>query len=84
MKEKQNSPVVVTEGAFSIVGSIIKEHHLTDRIDILSAVCDDLEKRFPPEKLEKSLSRMHMSTTDEILYIIDLYLMNQRLKALAA
>lgn len=84
MDKKKNAPIVVTEGAFSIIGTVIKERHLTNRIDILSAVCDDLEQRFPPEKLEKSLSRMHMSTTDEILYIIDLYLMNQHLKAIAS
>lgn len=81
---KQSQPIIVAEGAYNLVGAIIKKHQLTDRIDILSAVCADLEERFPPEKLEKSLSRMHMATTKDILYIIDLYLMNQHLKQLAS
>lgn len=85
MPNTKLKPHVVTENGMRIVGEVIRKNHMqnSNHNDILAAVCDELENRQPPNVLEQRLSQMHMRTTDDILYLIDLYLAGVDLKLFA-
>lgn len=78
--ESEGSPIV-TEGALKLVSQVAAG--LSNRMDILEAVCEDLESRWPPQTLEHRLAQMHLQTTDRILYVIDVYLAGRDRKFLA-
>lgn len=71
--EKKSSMYALTDGAMRLIEDVVKEKELTDRMDILDAVCDVLEQKYQGESFESHLNRMHMSTTNEILRAIDIY-----------
>lgn len=77
-----NQPTV-TEGAIKLVKKIVEKQGLTDRMDILEAVCDYLEARWPEPTLEQRLRQMHLETTDRVLYVIDVYLTGRQYRLLA-
>ena len=74
---QKSAPPVVTEGAISLIGSVVKERCLSDRMEILEAVCETLENRWTPNALEARLSQMGLQTTSKILYAIDMYLVGK-------
>lgn len=74
---QKNSPPIVTEGAISLISKVVKEQQLSDRMEILSAVCEVLENRWSSNALEARLAQMGLQTTSRILYAIDMYLVGK-------
>lgn len=78
MNEKEiYSPVLdgmITDGAMRLVEEVVKKYNTKDRYEILEHVCQEVSERYPGDSLEYHLNQMKMSTTKDILYIIDIYL----------
>ena len=70
---KTNPRENVTEGAMKIVGEVVKKANTHDRSILLERICDELEERYPGESLEYHLSQMHISSTADIAYAIDMF-----------
>lgn len=71
--EKKKNDFVLTDGAMCLIEDIVQRKHLTDRLQILEAVCEALEERYNGDAMEFHLEHMHLSTTSEILRAIDVY-----------
>ncbi len=63
----------ITDGILTIIGEAAAGIESNDRLDILDAVCDQLEARFRDGYLEYHLRQMDMCTTKDLLYAIDIY-----------
>lgn len=61
----------LTKGTVRVITEVYEKTGYTDRYDLLNAVCNELVKRYPGEKLEYQLGRMKISTTRDILEAID-------------
>lgn len=70
----------VTDTALFIIDSVVRKRHVTDRFDIVSAVCDVMEKKFgESERLERNLDKFNLRTTKDILHAIDIYFVMRKL-----
>lgn len=79
-KSETNSGMEVTDTALFIIDSVVKKHQITDRFDIVSAVCDVLERKFgESERLESNLDKFNLRTTKDILHAVDIYFVMQKL-----
>lgn len=65
---------IITDGAFRLIESIYKKNPTRDRNKLLLAVCEEVEHRYIGDTLEYHLNQMKMNTTNEILNVIDTYL----------
>lgn len=65
---------LITDGAFKLIESVYKKNPINDRNKLLSAVCEEVERRYVGDTLEYHLNQMKMNTTNEILNVIDTYL----------
>lgn len=65
---------LITDGAFKLVESVYKKNQTKDRNKLLIAVCEEVERRYTGDTLEYHLNQMKMNTTNEILNVIDTYL----------
>lgn len=75
-----SSGMEVTDTALFIIDNVVKKHKITDRFDIMSAVCDTLERKFgESERLENNLDKLNLRTTKDILHAIDIYFVMRRL-----
>lgn len=63
----------VSEGALRLVGEAARTVGSVDRIRLLDAICDVLERKFQGKTLEYHLKQMNLCTTKDILYAIDIY-----------
>lgn len=64
----------VTDTALFVIDSVVRKYKITDRFDIMSAVCDAVRSKYGEgDRLEVHLRRMHLLTTKDILYAIDIY-----------
>ena len=63
----------VSEGALRLVGEAVRTVGSVDRIRLLEAICDVLERKFQGKTLEYHLKQMNLRTTKDILYAIDIY-----------
>lgn len=64
----------VTDTALFVIDSVVRKSKITDRFDIMSAVCDAVQKKYGTgDRMELHLRRMHLLTTKDILYAIDIY-----------
>lgn len=63
----------ISNGAISMIEEVAGKAATMDRMDILEAVCEDLQARFSGDSLEYHLCQMNISTTSDLLYAIDLY-----------
>lgn len=63
----------VSEGALRLVGEAVRTVGSVDRIRLLDAICDVLERKFQGKTLEYHLRQMNLCTTKDILYAIDIY-----------
>lgn len=63
----------LTDGAMSLIESVVREQNTTDRTTICTEVCAKLEERFGGDALESHLKHMHLTTTADILRAIDIY-----------
>ena len=70
----------VTDTALFVIDKIVQRDRITDRFDIMSAVCNAIQKKYGSgQKLEAHLQRMHLTTTKDILYAIDIYFVLKKL-----
>ena len=64
----------VTDTALFVIDSVVQKYKITDRFDIMSAVCDAVRSKYGEgDRLELHLRRMHLLTTKDVLYAIDIY-----------
>ena len=54
-------------------GEAVRTVGSVDRIRLLEAICDVLERKFQGKTLEYHLKQMNLRTTKDILYAIDIY-----------
>lgn len=66
--------VMITDGIMRMIEQVKREHNSSDRLEILSFVCHEMEIRYPGNSLEYHLSQMGIKTTNDILDAIDIYL----------
>lgn len=71
--ETQHLCQSVSEGALRLVGEAARAVGTVDRIRLLDAICDVLERKFQGKTLEYHLRQMNLCTTKDILYAIDIY-----------
>ncbi len=64
----------LTRGTKKLIKDTIKEHKVTNRYDLCSIICEELEERFTGDTLTYQLSRMNLETTGDILDAIDTYM----------
>lgn len=70
----------VTDAALYIIDSVVSHTQSTDRLGILNEVCLALESKFGSgKKLDKTLKRIRMQTTDDILHAIDMYFVMRKM-----
>ena len=70
----------VTDTALFIIDSVVQKNRITDRYDIMSAVCDAVQNKYGGgDRLDTHLRRMHLTTTKDILYAIDIYFIMKKL-----
>jgi len=70
----------VTDTALFIIDSVVRQNKITDRYDIMSAVCDAVQNKYGGgDRLDTHLQRMHLATTNDILYAIDIYFIMKKL-----
>lgn len=70
----------ISDVALFLIDKIVEKTHLTSRYDVMSHVCDVLEYRFGNgERLEQNLDRMKLSTTKDVLHVIDIYFTMKKL-----
>lgn len=70
----------ISDVALFLIDKIVEKTHLTSRYDVMSHVCDVLEYRFGDgERLEQNLDRMKLSTTKDVLHVIDIYFTMKKL-----
>lgn len=74
MAKVPTEPRAISEGTMKLVSGVAHELGSTDRAEILSGVCEKLEKRWPSKNMEQRLAQMGLQSTDKILYAIDVYL----------
>lgn len=63
----------ITDGAMRIVREVVLRTHTTDRFQLLSAICEDLEGRYAGETFDYHVAQMNLKTTADILRAIDVY-----------
>lgn len=70
----------VTDTALFIIDSVVQKNKITDRYDIMSAVCNAVQNKYGAgDRLDVHLRRMHLKTTKDILYAIDIYFIMRKL-----
>lgn len=73
------SVLAFSEGALSIVESVVKRTHLSDPSKLLPEVCDELVRLYPGSILEYRTHQMNMRTTNDVTRIIEYYFISKRL-----
>lgn len=66
--------IMITDGIMRMIEQVKKKLNSSDRLEILSLVCHEMEIRYPGNSLEYHLSQMGIRTTNDILDAIDIYL----------
>ena len=64
----------LTRGTKKLIKDAIREHKATNRFDLCSIICEELEEKFTGDTLNYQLSRMNLETTGDILDAIDTYM----------
>lgn len=72
---------VLTRGTKKLIKDAIREHHVTNRFDLCSIICEELEEKFTGDTLTYQLSRMNLETTGDVLDAIDTYIFKHSKKA---
>lgn len=65
---------LITDGAVRIVDYVARKYKTQDRHMILEHVCDEMERRYAGVSMEYHLAQMGIKTTNDLLDIIDTYL----------
>lgn len=73
-KKNNLADIMITDGALRLVEETVNKYQTKNRYQILEHLCEDMEAKYPGDSLEYHLSQMKMRTTNEILEIIDIYL----------
>lgn len=73
------SVLSLTDGAFSIIESVVKRTHLSDPDKLLPEVCIELERLYPGPILEYKTHQMNMQTTKDVSRIIAYYFISKQL-----
>jgi len=63
----------VSDGALTLIGEVVRATAPKTRKETLVAVCECLQEKYRGKSLEYHLRQMHLDTTGDILYAIDLY-----------
>lgn len=70
----------VSDVALFLIDSIVTKSNIKDRYDVMSEICEVLERKYGDgPALEKGLRKLNMQTTDKILHAIDLYFIMRKL-----
>ena len=65
---------MVTDGAMRLVEEAVNKAQTKNKDIILGCVCAEMERRYPGESLEYHLSQMKISSTKDVMEIIELFL----------
>ena len=70
----------LTEGAMALIEEVVNRTHLTDPMELLPYVCEELENRFAPsDTLEYHLSQMHLETTKAVVRSITCFFISKKM-----